>query len=246
MRQKIVLKSLLCFVLLTNFKVLAQFNSIPNTLTDTEKQQGWSLLFDGQTLEGWHLYNLGKIPSSWTVKNGELVCDPNTDNVQRGDLVSDQEFENFDFQFEWKIAKGGNSGAFINVQENPENPTAWTTGPEYQLLDNANMTKDYLSNGKHSAGCIYSLFELTNPVTPFPAGKWNNSRIVQQNGMITFWLNGILTGHADMKSANWNELVSKSKLGNFPFFGKALKGKIAFQDWVGGVALRSIKIKVVQ
>ena len=120
-----------------------------NTLTEAEKQDGWQLLFDGQSTAGWHLYNEGNIKSAWAVKNGELVCDPNTEKVQRGDLVSDNQYENFDFTFEWKISEAGNSGVFINVQEAPEFPTAWTTGPEYQLLDNANMPKDYQIGRAH-------------------------------------------------------------------------------------------------
>lgn len=224
----------------------SQEKEASNALTETEKQTGWTLLFDGTTTNGWHLYNEGNIKSAWAVKNGELVCDPNTEKVQRGDLVSDNQYENFDFTFEWKISEAGNSGVFINVQEAPEFPTAWTTGPEYQLLDNANMPKEYLLDGKHAAGCVYSLSILLNEVQPKPAGDWNTSRILQQNGVITFWLNGIETGHEDMKTERWKQLIAGSKLGNFPSFGKAVRGKIAFQDWAKGVSLRNIKIKEIK
>lgn len=224
----------------------SQEKAASNALTETEKQTGWTLLFDGTTTNDWHLYNEGNIKSAWAVKNGELVCDPNTEKVQRGDLVSDNQYENFDFTFEWKISEAGNSGVFINVQEAPEFPTAWTTGPEYQLLDNANMPKDYLQDGKHAAGCVYSLSTLLNDVQPKPFGQWNHSRILQQNGVITFWLNGIETGHEDMKTERWKQLIAGSKLGNFPSFGKAVRGKIAFQDWAKGVSLRNIKIKEIK
>lgn len=224
----------------------SQEKAASNALTETEKQTGWTLLFDGTTTNGWHLYNEGNIKSAWAVKNGELVCDPNTEKVQRGDLVSDNQYENFDFTFEWKISEAGNSGVFINVQEAPEFPTAWTTGPEYQLLDNANMPKDYLLDGKHAAGCVYSLSPLLNEVQPKPFGQWNTSRILQQNGVITFWLNGIETGHEDMKTERWKQLIAGSKLGNFSSFGKAVRGKIAFQDWAKGVSLRNIKIKEIK
>ena len=227
-------------------KVSAQESSSQNSLTPAEITAGWQLLFDGKSTSGWHLYNEGKIKSAWNVINGELICDPNTEKVERGDLVSDNRYKNFDFCFEWKISEAGNSGVFINVQEAPEFPTAWTTGPEYQLLDNANMPKDYLLDGKHAAGCVYSLSPLLNEVQPKPNGQWNQSRIVQQNGVITFWLNGIETGHEDMKTDRWKQLIAGSKLGNFPSFGKAIQGKIAFQDWSKGVALRNIKIKELQ
>ena len=234
-----------CFTLGV-YKVSAQEVSSQNSLTPAEIEAGWQLLFDGKTTSGWHLYNEGKIKSAWNVINGELICDPNTEKVERGDLVSDQIFTNYDFSFEWKISEAGNSGVFINVQEAAEFPTAWTTGPEYQLLDNANMSKEYLQDGKHFAGCVYSLSPLLNEVQPKPSGQWNQSRILQQNGVITFWLNGIETGHEDMKTERWKQLIAGSKLGNFPSFGKAIQGKIAFQDWSKGVALRNIKIKEIQ
>lgn len=227
-------------------KVSAQEFDANNRLNTDEIAAGWQLLFDGKTTSGWHLYNEGKIKSAWNVKNGELVCDPNIEKVERGDLVSDNQYKNFDFSFEWKISEAGNSGVFINVQEAAEFPTAWTTGPEYQLLDNANMSMEYLQDGKHSAGCVYSLSPLLNEVQPKPSGQWNQSRILQQNGVITFWLNGIETGHEDMKTDRWKQLIAGSKLGNFPSFGKAIQGKIAFQDWSKGVALRNIKIKEIQ
>jgi hypothetical protein len=224
----------------------AQNNFQHNVLSPLEEAEGWQLLFDGQSTSGWHLYNEGKIKSAWTVRNGELVCDPTIEKVERGDLVSDQVFSNYDFSFEWKISEAGNSGVFINVQEAPEFPTAWTTGPEYQLLDNANVPKEYLESGKFSAGCVYSLSPLLNEVQPKPFGQWNTSRILQKNGVITFWLNGVETGHEDMKTERWKQLIAGSKLGNFPSFGKAIQGKIAFQDWSKGVALRNIKIKEIK
>jgi hypothetical protein len=246
MKKNLFSNACILFFSALSWSTYSQEKSNPNTLTASEKQAGWQLLFDGETTSGWHLYNEGNIKSAWAVKNGELVCDPNTEKVQRGDLVSDNQYENFDFTFEWKISEAGNSGVFINVQEAPEFPTAWTTGPEYQLLDNANMPKDYLLDGKHAAGCVYSLSPLLNEVQPKPSGQWNNSRILQQNGVITFWLNGIETGHEDMKTARWKQLIAGSKLGNFPSFGKAVHGKIAFQDWAKGVALRAIKIKEIK
>jgi hypothetical protein len=114
------------------------------------------------------------------------------------------------------------------------------------LLDNANVPKEYLESGKFSAGCVYSLSPLLNEVQPKPFGQWNTSRILQQNGVITFWLNGVETGHEDMKTERWKQLIAGSKLGNFPSFGKAIQGKIAFQDWSKGVALRNIKIKEIK
>lgn len=234
-----------CIILVSSISLLsyAQKTESHNTLTDEQKQEGWALLFDGTTTTGWHIYNQGNIKSAWAVIDGELICDPNTENVQRGDLVSDKTYDNYDFTFEWKITKGGNSGVFINVQEAEEFPTAWTTGPEYQLLDNANASTHDLRDGLRLSGCVYGLAPLKNKVSTKRFGEWNSSRILQQNGKITFWLNGVLTGEEVINSDRWKELVAASNLGKFTSFGKAISGRIAFQDWAKGVSLRNIKIK---
>jgi hypothetical protein len=234
---------LLCTISLVSY---SQKKENLNVLTDDELKDGWALLFDGTTTSGWHIYNEGAILSAWSVRDGELVCDPNTEKVVRGDLVTDEKYTNYDFTFEWKITKGGNSGVFIDVQEGPDFPTAWTTGPEYQLLDNENASTHDLRDGLRLSGCVYGLAPLKNQVTPKSFGEWNTSRILQQNGQITFWLNGVLTGQEDMTSARWKELVAASNLGKFPSFGKAISGRIALQDWANGVSLRNIKIKQLQ
>jgi hypothetical protein len=120
-------------------------NNEPNQLSEQEKKEGWTLLFDGKTTNGWHLYNKGKIPMAWIIQNNELYCKPDTFTVEHGDLVTDKEYQNFDLRFEWKITVGGNSGVFFNVVEKESNPTAWSTGPEYQLLDTKH---DYEANVK--------------------------------------------------------------------------------------------------
>lgn len=215
----------------------------PNTLTEAEKKEGWVLLFDGKTTKGWHMYNHAKMIPAWVAINGELTSDVNEKTGFRGDIISDTTYENFELLFEWKIAKEGNSGVFINVQEDTAYIAPRATGPEYQLLDNANMKADYLKDGKKSAGTMYGLTMLKNPVEPKPFGKWNQSQIIQKNGQISFRLNGIITCEEDMKSAHWKEQVIVTKSIAFPDFGKTSKGHIVLQDWAKGVSFRNIKIK---
>jgi hypothetical protein len=213
-----------------------------NILSDQEIKEGWKLLFDGTSTKGWHLFNMGDIPSAWSVDSGRLVCNPHAKNVKHGDLVTDKAYDNFDLMFEWKISKGGNSGLFINVQESPEYATTWATGPEYQLLDNTN-NEEHGKDPMRIAGSLYGMTDIKNNATPKPYGDWNQSRIVQQNGKITFWLNGIVTVQEDLNSDRWKDLLAKSSLGKFPSFGKATNGKLALQDWTNGVSFRDIKIK---
>jgi len=209
-----------------------------NQLTEKEKKEGWTLLFDGKSLNGWHLYYRGNVPGAWSVKSSELVCDPT--NKDHGDLVSDKEFENYDLTFDWKIAKAGNSGVFINVIESKDIPNTWASGPEYQMLETTH--KDYSVLNKRS-GCIFNFDPQKNPAKLKPQGQWNKGRIKQVNGKIEFYVNGILTAQEDLKSKAWADKVSKSSFAKFPEFGKHTKGHISFQDWYTGVSFRNVKIK---
>lgn len=213
-----------------------------NVLTDQEKSEGWALLFDGSTMKGWHVYNKGNIPTAWSVDSGNLVCNPHAKNVKHGDLVTDKAYQNYDLTFEWKISKGGNSGVFINVQEGPEFGATFATGPEYQLLDDKNVEPDYIKNLSSKAGAIFGVIPNTSQSVP-KAGEWNQSRILQKDGKVTFWLNGVETVTADFKSDEWKKTVAASYMNKYPSFGAADKGLIAVQDWTSGVAFRDMKIK---
>ena len=234
----------ICATIVCAFSLLACSNhsEVHNILSDQEKKEGWQLLFDGQTTSGWHVFNKGNIPSAWSVDSGNLVCNPHAKNVKHGDLVTDKEFENFDLTFEWKISHAGNSGLFINVQERADLGTTWATGPEYQLLDDKNMDEEYLKNLSHRAATIFGVIPNTSTSIPKP-GEWNQSRIIQQNGKLTFWLNGVQTVQVDLKSDEWKKLVAASGMSQFPEFGVATKGHLAVQDWTNGVSFRDIKIK---
>jgi azurin len=213
-----------------------------NRLSDQEVKEGWTLLFDGKTLNGWHLFNRGKIPSAWSVDSGMLVCNPHAKNVKHGDLVTDKVYQDFDLIFDWKISRAGNSGLFVNVQERPDLGTTFSTGPEYQLLDDRNVEPGYLSNLSHKAASIFGVVQNESNTVP-KSGDWNRSRILQQNGKLTFWLNGVLTVRVDLKSDDWKRLVAASSLSKYPEFGLAGTGHLALQDWTNGVAFRNIKLR---
>jgi azurin len=213
-----------------------------NVLSDQEKKDGWTLLFDGKTMNGWHLFNGGSTPSAWLVDSGRLVCNPHAKNVKHGDLVTDKVFQDFDLQFDWNISKAGNSGLFINVLERPDLGTTFSTGEEYQLLDDKNMPSEYVSNLSHKAASIFGVVPNTSNSVP-KSGEWNHSRILQQNGAVTFWLNDVLTVQVDLKSELWKSLVAASSLSKYREFGVALKGHLALQDWTNGVVFRNMKLK---
>jgi hypothetical protein len=210
-----------------------------NQLSDEEKKEGFVLLFDGSTLNGWHPYNNDQRPSTWSVKDGELVCGPDKRLVHM-DLVTDKEYTNYDLRFDWKINKEGNSGVFIDVLERTNIPATYASGPEYQMLEVSHV--DYEDSTKRT-GCIFKLTKQLGPVTQSPPGQWNESRIVQKNGKVEFYLNGVLTTQQDMTSAAWTDSIARTGFNKYPEFGRSTGGRIALQDWFKAVSFKNFRIR---
>ncbi|MEO0573556.1 MAG: DUF1080 domain-containing protein [Bacteroidota bacterium] len=217
-------------------------NQIHNQLLEVEREQGWALLFDGKTLDGWHLYNKPDSTafSAWEVKDGTLYCNAKDESRVFGDLVTDQPYENYELVFEWQMALRGNGGVFINVQESPEFAATYRTGPEYQLLEPSHMDT---KTPKKQAGSLWGVSPQTNPEIPKAVGQWNTSRIIQQDGKIEFYLNGILTGKEDLRSSAWKQKLVQSNFKDNPDFGKVAKGKIGLQNWYFEAWFRNMKIR---
>jgi hypothetical protein len=210
-----------------------------NRLTDDEKKEGWMLLFDGSTLKGWHAYNADPRKLTWSVRQGELVCGPDA-RLDHIDLVTDSEYTNYELLFDWRINKEGNSGVFIDVQERPEIKATYESGPEYQLLEQSHIDN---SNPLKQTGCIFNLTRQLHPGRPTKAGEWNESRIVQRDGHVEFYLDSVLTTEVDLTSTAWADSVSKTHLGTFPEFGKHVSGHIALQDWFKEVHFKNMRIR---
>ncbi len=215
----------------------------PNQLSQAESDAGWRLLFDGNTLQGWHLYNKGNIDSKWTVSNGELVCDPKKKEGIFGDLVTDSVYDDFDLTLEWKVAKGGNSGVFVNVQEDSSFAATFATGLEMQLLDNEYAEHRHQIDSAHWAGCLYAVTCNGEASKPKPFNTWNKSRIVQKDGKVSFWLNDMLTFEDNVQSEAFQEGIKRSGMKAYASFGKYAAGRIALQNHTDSVAFRNIKIK---
>lgn len=230
-----------------------------NKLTDQEKKDGWKLLFDGKTTKGWHRYNSpGVIGSKWKAENGILTFEGRDKftymlegrMVEMGggdakidggiDIVTDQSFGDFDLKLEWQISKGGNSGIFYTVMEDPQYAEAWKTSPEMQVLDNA-VHKDGLIY-KHRAGDLYDLIAC-NPVTVKPQGEWNQVEIIKEKGKVQHWLNGQKVVEYDINSPDWSKMIKNSKFSALKDFATTKTNKIGLQDHGNKVSFRNIKIK---
>jgi len=210
-----------------------------NTLTRKEEKQGWHLLFDGQTTKGWHNYLKPSAGPAWSVKDGELQLDPSV-KEGRGDIVTDGEYENFEFSIDWNIAEEGNSGIMFVVHEDQQYKYTFITGPEYQLLDDKKAEDNKQAN--HLAGSLYDIIAPAKAAEN-PAGQWNHTVIRLKDGELTFWLNGTQTVKTHLWDANWAELVAKSKFKDWKSFAEYHKGHISVQDHGYHISFRNIKIR---
>ena len=226
------------FALLCSFSIAQK----PNTLTKKEKKAGWKLLFNGKSTEGWHTYLKDTVGSKWQVKDGALVFDPSQPDAGGGDIVTNDEYENFELNLEWKISKGGNSGIIFDVQEDPKYGATYLTGPEMQVLDNKDAEDNKKQN--HLAGCLYDMSGDATVSKPVPVGEWNKVRLIQNKGHLTFYLNGTKTFEGQIGSEEWNKMVAGSKFSSKDFadFAKVAKGRIALQQHPGSSEWRNIKI----
>lgn len=210
-----------------------------NKLSKQEKADGWQLLFDGESTNGWHKYGSpGKIGAAWKVKQGILWLD--TLSKDGGDIVSDKEYENYHLKLEWKVAKNGNSGIIFNIHEDkPQYNWPWQTGPEMQIIDNDGHPD--AKYNKHRAGDLYDLIACSREVVK--PGEWNLAEIKLVNGKLDLYLNGENVVSTTMWDDNWKKLVGSSKFKTMPGFGTYKKGRIGLQDHGNEVLFRNIMIK---
>jgi hypothetical protein len=226
----------------------AQNNSIKmqdNMLSNQEKNQGWKLLFDGKTTNGWHSYGYNTIGKAWNVSDGSLHLDvANKKDWPAGeskDILTDDEYDNFHFKADWKLAKKGNSGIIFYVHEDKSRyRNTYETGPEMQVLDNAGHSDAKIP--KHRAGDLYDLISSSSePVKP--AEEWNHAEIMCKNGKLDFYLNGVQVVNTTLWDENWKKLVAGSKFKSMPGFGTFKKGHIALQEHGEEVWYKNIKIR---
>jgi hypothetical protein len=203
------------------------------TLTPAEAKEGWKLLFDGRSLSGWQGYK-GRPTTGWKAVDGVLVRDG-----AGSDLVTTEQFANFDLRFEWKLAaKGGNSGLFFHVTDDGEQ--AWHSGPEFQLLDNAGHPDG--AKPLTSAGSNFAVHAPARDVTR-PLGEWNSLRLLVRGAHVEHWMNDVKLLEYELWSPDWAARVKASKFNEIPLYGKAKSGRIGLQDHGAVVSFRNIRIR---
>lgn len=215
-----------------------------NVLTPQEKEEGFVLLFDGKSTDGWRGYQKDAFPEMWVVEEGTLHFNPDLEGT-RGDIVYDKKFSDFHLKLEWKIEEGGNSGILYLGSEDPKFNAVYYTAPEMQVLDNASHPDAKLgTNGNRMAGSLYDLIPA-DPQNFKGADTWNTAEIIVKNNHVKHIQNGAIVVEYEYGTQMWDALVARSKFPALnPDWAKLQdEGYIDLQDHGNHVWYRNIKIK---
>jgi len=204
-----------------------------NQLTAKEKEDGWKLLFDGKSFQGWRNYKSKEVRKEWKIVDGSM-------QVSRGagDIITADQYEDYELSLQWKIAEGANSGIFIGAQET--GGAIYESAVEMQVLDNERHPD--AKHEKHVSGSCYGLYKPPAGAAK-KAGEWNQVRIIKKGGHVQFILNGVTTADFDMDSVDFINRIQNSKFKQWTHFARYRKGHIGFQDHGDVVWFRNIKIK---
>ncbi len=194
----------------------------------------WRMLVEGNSLAAWRGYKTDSIPAGWKAEDGVLSKERPV-----ADIITRDEFGDFELSLEWKVTSGGNAGIFYRGTE--EYPRVYWSAPEYQLLDD-----DRAPDGRNrltSAGAAYGLYP--SPAGHLkPVGEWNLTRIIVKGAHVEHWLNGVKLLEYEFWSPDWSAKVQASKFKDWPNYGLAKRGRIALQgDHAGALAFRDVKIR---
>jgi hypothetical protein len=218
-----------------------------NTLSEVDKAEGWELLFDGQTMNGWHGFNGGSL-EAWSIEDCALRTagtEGNYGSDQRVDLVTDSEFTNFEISIDWKITTGGNGGLMYGVIEDAKYEAPWETGPEYQFIDDVGWPKPEELKDSTLTGADYDMLAPNDRKELKPVGEWNTTEIVVNGPTIEHWLNGRKILEFERWTDDWKERRDGSKWREYPDYGLAETGRIVIQDHGSELWFRNIKIRKI-
>jgi len=224
-------------------------NNLPNNLDAEEKSQGWRLLWDGRSAQGWHSAKGDAFPANgWSMANGELAVQPKGGG---GDIMTDEQFGAFELQMEFKVSEGANSGIFYYLTAAHDPASNAPLGLEYQVLDDERHPDAKLGiDGNRTLASLYDILPrgtlMTNVGIKPVVGAWQHARIVARaDGTVEHWLNEVKVLEFKRGSDDFRAHVAASKFKSTPGFGEAPKGHILLQDHGDAVSYRSIKIRAL-
>ncbi len=211
-----------------------------NSLTATEKDAGWNLLFDGESLDGWRGFNLDKAPDCWRVEDGILKI-INAGGAESAEgIITDRKFSSFALSVDFKLTAAANSGILYHVGEDAKYTYAYETGTEYQLIDQDGWP-DPLEDWQITSANYAMHPPKTKPFKPL--GEWNHALLIVDGNNVTHVLNGEVTVEFEKYSDEWVELRNSGKWSDYPDYGKFDEGHICLQNHGTIVHFKNIKIK---
>ena len=223
-----------------------QINQIANTISEKEAAEGWKLLWDGSSSEGWRGAKLDGFPENgWSMEEGILKVHKSDggESTNGGDIVTTKPYKNFMLKVDFRITEGANSGIKYFVDTNLNKGQGSAIGCEYQILDDrrhpdAKAGKD----GNRTLGSLYDLIPASAD-KPFRNGFFNTAMVVVEGNHVEHWLNGVKIVEYERNNEEWNQLVQTSKYKDWPNFGNAEEGLLLLQDHGDEVWFQNIKIK---
>ena len=219
-----------------------------NRILYKEEKDGWKLLWDGQSTDGWRGDKLDKFPEhGWEIKDGLLsvVTTGGAQSADGGDIVTNELYGDFEFKVDFKISEGANSGIKYYVDTELNKGEGSAIGLEYQILDDAVHEDAKLGShvGSRTMGSLYDLIQADPDKVVNPVGQWNYAHIISRNNHVEHWLNGRKILEYERKSDDFRKLVQESKYKIWPDFGEADEGNILLQEHGTQVSFRNIKVR---
>jgi hypothetical protein len=212
-----------------------------NALTQNEIQQGWILLFDGNTLNGWRNFKRDTL-EGWIVENGNMLA-LGLGGGYANDIITVDEYENFELSLEWKTSPGGNSGIFFHATEDPAIKAIYEIAPEYQIVDETSWNDNTHPDWQRTASC-YAMYPASLNKILLPIGEYNLSKIVVHDIHVEHWLNNEKVIEYDMWTPEWEYQKMAGKWKDYPLYGKEHRGHIGLQDHGKKTWFRNVRIRI--
>ncbi|MEQ9442234.1 MAG: DUF1080 domain-containing protein [Cyclobacteriaceae bacterium] len=205
--------------------------------TTTPEEDEWIMLFDGSGIEQWRNYKSDE--ANWSVEDGAL-----TSPGGQGDLITKEQFGDFELEFDWRITEGSNSGVIYLSKEDDKYNSTYETGPEYQIIDDENYgtVHEMQLEDNQLSGANYALDDPQNAQLK-PVGEYNQAKIIVDDGHVEHWLNGQKVVEYELWSDDWKARVAETKFKDMPDYGLSKEGHIALQDHGDPVWFKNIRIR---
>lgn len=230
-------------IILFTLLIAASFSAVHanDPAPESEPASDWKVLFDGSNTDHWRVYNGDHFPADvWKIEDDALVMRKNETHSGNFDLITKEMYGNFEFELEWMISEGGNSGIFHHIVEQP-GMASYLSGIEMQIIDSEGYGRDRLTDLQHS-GALYDM-RAAVPQNENPQGEWNHTKIVSSGSAIEYWQNGEKVVEFERWTPEWYDMVRNSKFESHPSFGNAPEGHIGLQDHGDVVKFRNIRIR---